>query len=254
MSRSLLELLALTPPKIQYYIDPYILSYGGSLFIYGSPGTWKSWLAIDLAFSLCLGKPWIVYSTRKVSVMIIQSEQVESMYQERIQDFVKARPNYSLDELNKMIRFRSEQNMKLDSWSGLIKLEKEIIDWKPQVVIIDCLYRSVATTRDETAMMHLFDGLSRFQREFGTAFIIIHHPRKEKQDSEGETYDSGYDEMTGSGSISRWADTIIRVTHIQQAQHTIRLLFQKVKNRKRDDIRYDLRLQVDTDTITFKLV
>ena len=252
MSRSLKELLALSPPKIHYYIKPEILAYGGSLFIYGLPGTWKSWLVIDLAFCLTQGYTWLQYPTSQAKILIIQSEQVETIYKERIEFYVKARPELDINKVDKFIQFESDQNYRLDNISGLFKLESELKIYKPDVVIIDCLYRSVDADNGQSTDLFL-GRLTRFQRELGIAFVIVHHPHQIQKDREGTTIDLGFDDMSGRTNYSRWADSILKVSYIDESAHILNLQFQKIKN-DRGATNKHLKVMVDTNKLVFNLI
>lgn len=223
--RSLKELLALQPPVTKYLIEPEILSVGGSMVIYGEAETWKSWLTIDMAFALAHGKNWLVFPTKKSRVLIIQSEQTEFMYRDRILSWTASHNTWTPES---EVFFRSEVDFKLDlplSW-GLLRGELELL--RPDVMVLDNLRRCISGAISEDSVKRITDLIARSQSHFNTAWVIVHHTRKEKEDGE----DKGPQEMAGSAVLRDWADTILKsVPYLRgSSSDVIDLVFQKNRN------------------------
>ena len=241
--RTLTELLSLEQPDTLYYLEPQLLSYGGSMFIYGRAGTFKSFLGIELMHSLALGKHWLIYPTsdKPIKTLMLQAEQVEPMYQDRMMSYTKSRIAKPGD-VDQYMMFTTSQNLKLDDYHGVAQLEEAIKRYSPQVVILDCLYRVVKSSTDVASIGRFFDELTRLSATYGTAFVIIHHPRKESDE------DRGLDEMTGSAIINYWADSIARVTREEDTLY-LRLKWEKTKNARQEVSNVDLR--VDQENLRF---
>lgn len=240
--RTLTQLLSLEQPKVLYYLEPQLLSYGGSLFIYGRAATFKSFLAIELMHSLATNTRWLIYNTvGPTKSMMLQAEQVEAMYQDRMISYTHKRIPVPADVASNML-FTTSQSLKLDDFRGMAMLEEAIKHHKPPVVIIDCLYRVIKSSTDVTSIGRFLDDLTRLSTTYGTAFVIIHHPRKESDE------DRGFDELTGWSGIANWADSILRVT---RNDHPIRLgiHWEKVKN-ARESVS-DVNVEVNQDTLRF---
>ncbi len=248
--RTFSELLALPVPEHKFWIDPHLLPVGGSMFIYGKAQSWKSFLAIEAMYKMAQGKPWLIYPTTECKVMVVQSEQVEPMYQDRMMSFAQNRlapDGLTAEQLDKNMVFVTQQDLKLDEPRGLGLMETAIKNNKPQVVIIDCLYRSVRSTKEETSVKPFLDGLSLMQGRYGVAFIIIHHPRKEPT-GDDSTYEGGsFDDMTGWAGLGYWADTILRVDTDKDLN--MKLTWEKVKNAR--SITPNVRLKIDQANLKF---
>jgi RecA-family ATPase len=221
--RTLTQLLSLEQPKVLYYLEPQLLAYGGSLFIYGRAGTFKSFLAIELMHSLATGRKWLIYDTAgPTKTLMLQAEQVEAMYQDRMLHYTHARIKKP-GTLDKHMLFATSQNLKLDDFRGVALLEEAIKTHTSQVVLIDCLYRVIKSSTDVASVGRFLDDLSRLSSTYGVAFVIVHHPRKESDE------DRGFDELTGWSGIANWADSILRVTR-EPDSFNLSLSWEKTKN------------------------
>ena len=243
--RTLSQMLALEQPKQLYYLDHQLLCYGGSMFIYGKAGTWKSWLAIELMHSLATGKRWLIYNPlgTPLKTLMFQAEQVEAMYQDRLMSYTKSRIA-SPTSLDPYMRFTTSQDLKLDDFQGIAQLEQAIKEYQPHVAIVDCVYRVVKSSVDTNSIGRFLDELSRLSSQHGVAFICIHHSRKESDE------DRGFDEMTGWGGINAWADSILRVTREDSNGIQLTLKWEKTKNARRE-VPNDVHVQVDQENLRF---
>lgn len=243
--RTLTELLSLEQPKVLYYLESQLLSYGGSMFIYGRAGVFKSFLAIELMHALATGKRWLIYNTigTPVTCMMLQAEQVEPMWQDRMAQYTRSRiAKPAL--VDPYMLFTTNPNFKLDDFRGVAQLEDAIRKHVPGVVIIDCMYRVVKSSVDVASVGRFLDDLSRLSMLYGVAFVVIHHPRKASDE------DRGFDELTGWSGIANWADSILRVT---REEHTtlLHLSWEKTKNARKEVS--DVNLRVDQENLRFIL-
>lgn len=243
--RKLTELLSLEQPSTLYYLEHQLLSYGGSMFIYGRAGTFKSFLAIELMHSLATGKRWLIYNTigTPVKSFMLQAEQVEEMYQDRMIAYTRRRIATPVTLDNYML-FATSQNIKLDEYQGMAQLEEAIKIHRPKVAVIDCLYRVVKSTVDVLSIGRFLDDLARLSGEYGTAFVVVHHPRKASDE------DRGFDELTGWAGIANWADSILRVSRERQSSH-LSLTWEKTKNSRTEVSSVNIR--VDQENLRFLL-
>jgi hypothetical protein len=253
-------LLALDPPDIPFILEPELLSFGGSMFIYGKAETLKTWLAINLMFSIAsantqqvladqgYGQSWIVYPTKRAKVLMLQTEQVEVMYRDRIVSWTRHHVNGNQIDLDDYMTFVTSQDLKLDDFRGQALLEDLIKEHLPRVVILDCLYRMVKSTKEESSLKPFFDFLATLQSRYHVAFVVIHHPRKEDMQAEDS---AGFEDMTGWAGLTYWADTILRVTHVHKEsdKYLIRLQWEKAKNAKGEVGNVTVKLH--TDNLTF---
>jgi len=249
--RSLNELLSLEPPDIPFLVEPQLLPYGGSLVLYGIAGTWKTFLSIDLMFALAGGRRWIIYETNQCKVLMVQTEVVELMYRGRLLKYTEGHfSNGSKPEsVDPNLLFSTSRDLKLDNFRGQALLEETIVRERPNVVILDCLYRTVESTKEERSLKALFDHFAHLQDKYATAFVIIHHPRKEDQRADSES--QSFEDMTGWAGVSYWADTIIRVSHVDKHRDIIKLAFEKVKNAVVEVP--DVNVRIDRATLRFTI-
>lgn len=244
-SKDLVELLALADGQIDFLIGPHLLARGGSMILYGKAGVGKSWLVTNVAFELARGAPWLGFPAKKCRVMIVQGEQAEKLFAERMMDYVKEH-KLAPGELRTNIRFINNTQLRLDSQHGWAELEREIKEWRPDVVIFDCLYQFIASETDQVCINRFTDGCTYLQDRYGVASIIVHHPRK--ADRAGGD-DHGEEEMGGMSSLNRWVDTLIRVNDV--GLEMLMLDFQKQKLAKKA---FKEPLYVQREGLTFKVV
>jgi RecA-family ATPase len=235
--RTLNEFLALEKPKVSFWVNPYLLPYSGSMFLYGKAETLKSWLALELAFAVSKGDPWLSrYPTEETRVLIFQTEETEHLYQRRVEK-AAAHMNGSKPRsvYGENLFLNSEPGAQLDQFTGFSQLEKDIKERGIRVVIFDNLYRSItSSTKDEVGVARFLDNLDRMRHQYGVAFVIVHHSRKA-----GDDVDEGdFEEMTGSARLGYWADTIIRSSVRTRTPNgrpeAIQVILQKVRQAEED--------------------
>ncbi len=218
--------------------------------IYGRAGTLKSWLSIDMAFRVCKGEEWIGHPTEKSSVLIIQTEQPEPLYTERLEKYTAIGYQNGTQPTN--LFFDNDLTLKLDTFNGQQVLFQHIKDRQPGLVILDCLYQMVSNVANQADLNRFRDNIDSARQEYGTAFVLLHHPRKQGREQED---DLGFEEMSGMGNLGAWLDTIIRVTgdppNIDQPTNIV-LAYQKVKN-ARSEMR-PIGLRFDKETVRFHLI
>lgn len=229
--KTLTELLATQVPDVKFVLEPRMLSMGGSLVIYGQAETWKSWAVLDLATAVSEGRPWLVFPSSRQKVLLIQTELTEFMYQDRVLAFVKQALGGKVPENGHQPLFVNDQELKLDTWQGGQVLDEWVKTYGIGVVIIDCLYASLAsgTTKDEIAIQKLIDAAKRIQAKHNTSVVIVHHKRKEDRETDS---DKRFEEMTGTAKLGYWADTIFRFSHIDRAEDTVKIAIEKERHAK----------------------
>ena len=202
--------------------------------VYGFAETYKSWLTQEMAFNLVTGEPWIGYTTHKCKVALIQVEQTESNYRNRVEDWVKAR-HVKPNDVNDKMLFINEIGLRLDTVNGQQFVEHEISQFIPDVMIVDCLYKT-ANENDQTSLTRYLGFVSHIRQAYGVAVVTVHHPRKESRDRNGAETDMGLNELSGYSALERDLETVLRVYHISKRQDKtlLRLNWQKTRNTKGD--------------------
>ena len=198
------------------------------MMFYGRAGTLKSWLVLDLAMSLAQGRPWVGYRSKQVPVLLLQGEQSKAQYRKRVLKVV----NSMNGSRPAGFYIHSDLDMSLDTFQGQTMLLDDIRECAPGVVVVDCLYQFMdGVETSEADMKRFMKTLDGVRQNHGTAFIIVAHSRKSSTDPESS--DLGLDELFGTSVISRWLDTLVKVTGVPEWEsqpEVVELEFQKVKD------------------------
>ena len=205
---TLQQILSRKPNYPKAIVGSGLLFAGTKMIMYGRYKAYKSMLGLDLAFSLTTGKSWIGFKTPPggASVLYLQLEIGYELFGSRLR---KADAFRDISKhLIQPLSFWTQHWLKVDQPEGLKLVEHYVEELKPDVVIIDPLYKIVTgnllTVLD---MQKLVDALDILIGKFGVSVILISHTRKGMMDM-GEW---GSDDLIGSFVFSAWADTIIKV-------------------------------------------
>jgi RecA-family ATPase len=71
---TLAELIAWLPPPQLEIIKHGILPQGAVMIIYGMAGVYKTFLVMDMAASISVAKPWLIYPTVKANTLVLNTE------------------------------------------------------------------------------------------------------------------------------------------------------------------------------------
>lgn len=248
-TKTLNELLSAKPPKTLFVIEPRVLPVGGVMALYGPAGALKSWLSIELARAVSTGTRWLdTFETNKLPVLVVQSEQTEAQYVNRLYKFFKFESS-NPDNLF----FDNDLGIRLDQYHGAAGLGQDMAERKPGLVILDCLYQmisgSVSSEPDLKRMKDTVDGL---RDKWNCSFVIVHHPRKSSRDEGAEEF--GPEEMLGHSVFRNWLDTIVKVSPVPKGASQpslVDLEFQKVRSADVDipAVRY----KFDRRTVRFSI-
>lgn len=102
--------------------------------------------------------------------------------------------------------------MKVDDPKGLAYLKAVVSEIKPDVVMLDPLYK--LHNRDENDagdMQVVFDGLDEIVYDFNLGLILIHHHRKEYTGPGGDI-SRPESRARGTSKLEDWPDTLMTVT------------------------------------------
>lgn len=175
------------------------------------PGSFKSWMLMDMLVSIATGKPFLgkFPVERSGPVMLIQQEDPGSDIAQRLSAIIFSRlgMEYKTDDPeafevpgapNLPIHVHEERQLHFDDQNVMASFAVLIEQIKPVLVVIDPLY-SAASTDDYMAKAASSMMLLKTLRDrHGTSFAIAHHTNKGKKE--------------GSTSIDRedaWGSTFI---------------------------------------------
>lgn len=152
------------------------------------PKSGKSWLALDMAVSLASGKKCLdffeVGSPHKV--LFFNAEDTQAIQRERF-ELVKAAKgiNEELPNLGIMV---SEEGLRLDQEEGILALRDKIIEFKPELLILDPWVRlQQVSENNATGVAKILAELRKIKNEFGCGILLVHHAAKGSKDIRGST-------------------------------------------------------------------
>ena len=187
------ELLLRNPPE--WLIDG-VLPARALGILFGSPGSGKTFAAIDAAHCIAYGLPWHGRRTRQGSVVVIAAEGHAGALGQRD----AAWRAYHRRESASSVRYYCE-SVQLIERPAVARLVKSLNrDGKPPVLLIVDTFARCTENADEnssTDMKQAVGAASRIIAETGAAVLLVHHTRK----SDGV--------LRGSSVLSGAADTVI---------------------------------------------
>lgn len=161
-------------------------------FIFGPPGSYKTWGELDLAVSIAQGTPFlgIAKPERTGTVMMFQQEDSHITIAERIATIWAGRSGLKMPNIeNEMfiwydheersnIKMYEKRNFRLDHPNAMANLEKMLIKFKPVAVFMDPFYSMVSTENNMEAAAQYLIELKILRDKYRCAFMIVHHTSK----------------------------------------------------------------------------
>lgn len=152
---------------------------GANGFIIADPKTGKSWLM--LLFAYCMATALSLFGHFKVPkrrrVLIIEEEDNSRRVKRRLERIIAA--HGGIRPSDEYFRISVKKGLRLDNPKWREVLEWEISEFRPEFVYLDVWNRlhskDINSSEDMSEIILFLDDLSR---EYGCAFIIIHHTRK----------------------------------------------------------------------------
>jgi hypothetical protein len=174
-------------------------------------GTGKTIDLTQMAFELASGNPHlgIFNVSRKRRVLLLQKEVADKDYQDRLQ---KVATRYSGIKSGTFFMPKAEDllPLRLDTPEGLNMLDNMMAWTKPDVVMVDPLYRFHFQDEDKSWLMKpMFDALDGFRIKHRASFVISHHLKKPQNDPRtGKRFIQDMFSSRGTGTIIDWMDTV----------------------------------------------
>jgi hypothetical protein len=192
-------------------------------FIAGGPKWGKSIFAQNLSMCMAAGHTFLntFEVVRSCKVLYINLEISRKNLQRRFQ-LMKESAGFTYPRDN--LVHISLKGIKLDTQQTFSHLEQQIKYHKPDVVIVDCLYRAVRMSLDKTDTTAPFlDNLSKLIETYQCTVIIVHHYRKP---SEKKRFNYGAGEMAGSYALHGFGDFYITFKAHTKDRNKLRLDFE----------------------------
>ncbi len=179
------ELLSLPAPT--WMIDP-IMPQGGLVGLYGPPGSFKSFVAIDWALSVATGYLWQGLPTERGYVLYIAAEGGTGIGQRALSWLTER--GISPAEANNVAWLTEAIPVYAESEDMDILLERvnEEVKIQPGLVIVDTLARCFDGDENTQLDMGRFvRGIDRMRQEFQATVIVVHHTRLDGDRERGNT-------------------------------------------------------------------
>ncbi len=193
------------------WVIPGILPKSGIAMLFGAPGTYKSFLAIDWALTIGYGRGWAGRATKQGSVAYIAAEGSFGLSAR-----IKAWKGYHQVQGNSGVRWYDQAILLQDPSyvNELLIALKEDFPIPPVLLIIDTLSRCSggADENSNTEMAKIIAAADIIQQEIGCTVLIIHHDGKDK--SKGPR---------GASSLIGNMETIISIDHFSDALEGIQI-------------------------------
>ena len=226
------QLLDWKAPPRQDVLAYGILPAGAVMFLYGEYDTRKSWLAMDMGYSIASGIPWLCYPSKQRRVLLLDGELTKEQSQDRWKAY---QVGHSIQSLPSSCLYTAAGvELSIDTFQGMTELANAIQAQQAEVVILDNLYTLMAGDLNNNTAAKLFITNCRRLRTLhnpGVTFVIVHHSHQPTYDfARGKQVKLRAFEMFGSSFFTNWADTIMEVSHeIPGITDTITLTPQKYR-------------------------
>lgn len=193
---STLELLRLPPPT--WLVDG-ILPAGALVGLYGAPGSFKSFIALDVALAVASGRTWHGQTCERHHVIYVAAEGGTGMGK-RAGAWLRHN-HVAPGEADVAWLVESVPvNPDSDQMDILFNRVNDELDTAPGLVVIDTLARCFEGDENTQEDMGRFvAGVDRMRHEFGATVIVVHHTRL------------GGDRERGNTAFRGAADTMVFV-------------------------------------------
>ncbi len=181
-TRSVKDFLKDGVPKIEWTVQNILPKSGITSFV-GAPKSFKSFVALDLALSVCSGRDFLDnFPTDKSNVLIVDEENGNTTTLSRINTMCK-----SLEVKHPDNVFISIFNgIKLDNEEGYIILDTLIEKLNINVVILDSMVRLMEGDENFASdVRKVFDTLKKLRQSHDVSFVLLHHLTKDTKSPRG---------------------------------------------------------------------
>ena len=175
--------------------------------VYGEPGSGKTFLALDWAYSIATGRDWCGFAVNEGPVIYVAAEGVSGL-RNRAQAWKKV--NKVKEKVNVYILPEPVQFRERGEISRLLHTLNEF-QLHPRTIMVDTLARCMSGGDENSAsdMGRFVTGIDKLRRETEATVIVLHHLGKNQAKKE-----------RGSTALRGAADTMIK-TALKQRKLTI---------------------------------
>lgn len=197
-------MMAFAPEENQYFIGGGLLDSRGKMMIAGVPKAGKSRLALNLAFSLATGRPFLGFPTMHFPrVLFVQFEVSEFRFRLRVNSIAR---HWNIPPDNNIpIYSLTLPSLRLDARGGTDELRRLVRAVEAEVVFLDPMVKiHTGQESEQSEMQQLLNTIDDLIDELGISVVLVHHMNK---NSEAESWAR----IRGSSYIPAWADSLLLI-------------------------------------------
>ncbi|UGY93409.1 AAA family ATPase [Streptomyces gobiensis] len=212
-------------PPIEW-LAPGLLAKNSLAWLYGAPGCYKSFLALDIAASVALGcgLAWSGIPTTQAPVLYIAAEGTGGMKKR-----VRAWEAMTGQPLRGKVTFLT-MPIRITEEAWLAEILHVCAEIRPGLVIIDTQSRVTPGLDENGSVMSLYvEAVTRIQMATGACILTLHHTTK------------GGDVLRGHGSLYGAADSVIYMARTAGTERYAKVQITKQKD-DRDDLFWNIRM------------
>ncbi len=194
------------------YLATGLLEVGAIGFVGGEPKLGKSWLGLHMALAVATGTPVLgTYPVpSKDRVLYIQEEDGPDLIRRRIRLLCAGQGIPEPEDACFRVAVRTGFKINDPRWCEALR--KELVAFRPALILVDVLNKvHTADENDQQEMTHVMSLFEGLRREFGCAFLLVHHFRK----SGGEGSMRGNQRLRGSGVLGGWSECSFYLSPMQ---------------------------------------
>ena len=223
-------------------------------FVVSPPGSYKTWLLMDLAVSVASGMPFLnqIPVEKKGPVIIVQQEDHHPQTVERLAVIASTRLNLvqpscenDMFKLNMPpdlpIYVHIERQLRFDDPASTAGLAEACEEIKPALVLIDPLYSTVSTDDYMASAASQMMFMKDIRDKYGTTFVLAHHRKKG-----GDLHREG---LWGSQFLNAFLETGWQITPIDNFNVKLKRHFKSAKNPEE----IELGFNIDTNAPSYQV-
>jgi hypothetical protein len=192
--------------RVPVFLVKGLIQRVGLTLVYGAPKTGKSFVVLDIALHVALGREYRGRRVQQGSVVYCVLEGA-SAFNARIEAF---RQRHLGEHTGRVPLYLMSRPLRLvhDNADLIASIRSELADERPAMVVIDTLNRSIDGSESEDKVMTAYVGAADALRDaFHCAVVVVHHSGIDASRPRGHT------SLTGAAdaqlSVKRKGDNVI---------------------------------------------